>query len=56
MKNFPAASLKLGGYTDNTGDAAINKKVSDERAKVVAKEFIDLLNKITSGQLKQVKI
>ncbi|WP_346236207.1 OmpA family protein [Niabella insulamsoli] len=40
LKNFPNASIKLGGYTDNTGDAAINKKVSDERAKAVAKKLI----------------
>lgn len=40
LKNFPKASIKLGGYTDNTGDAAINKSVSDARAKSVAKELI----------------
>ena len=40
LRNFPSASLKLGGYTDNTGDAAINKKVSEERAKAVANEMI----------------
>lgn len=39
LKNYPNASIKIGGYTDNTGDAAINKKVSDERAKIVAKEL-----------------
>lgn len=42
LKNFPKASIKLGGYTDNTGDAAINKSVSDARAKSVAKELIKL--------------
>jgi len=40
LKNFPAASIKLGGYTDNTGDAEVNKKVSAERAKIVAQELI----------------
>lgn len=40
LKNYPQAAIKIGGYTDNTGDAAINKKVSDERAKVVGKELI----------------
>jgi len=40
LKNYPQASIKIGGYTDNTGDAAINKKVSDERAKVVGKELV----------------
>lgn len=42
LKNFPNATLKLGGYTDNTGDAAINKKISTERAQIVAKLFKDL--------------
>ncbi|WP_114789995.1 OmpA family protein [Niabella yanshanensis] len=40
LKNFPKAAIKLGGYTDNTGDAAINKKVSAERAKIVSQEMI----------------
>lgn len=40
LKNYPQAAIKIGGYTDNTGDAAINKKVSDERAKVVGKELV----------------
>ncbi|REA61647.1 flagellar motor protein MotB [Dyadobacter luteus] len=35
LKAFPAASLKIGGYTDNTGTAAINKKLSQERADAV---------------------
>jgi outer membrane protein OmpA-like peptidoglycan-associated protein len=39
LKNFPKASIKLGGYTDNTGDASINKSVSDARAKGVASEL-----------------
>lgn len=39
LKNFPNASIKLGGYTDNTGDAAINTKLSADRAKIVAKEL-----------------
>jgi OmpA-OmpF porin, OOP family len=42
LKNFPKASIKLGGYTDNTGDAAINKTVSDARAKAVAKELVKM--------------
>lgn len=40
LKNYPQAAIKIGGYTDNTGDAAINKKISDERAKIVGKELI----------------
>jgi OmpA-OmpF porin, OOP family len=42
LKNFPKGSIKLGGYTDNTGDAAVNKKISDARAKEVAKEMVKL--------------
>lgn len=40
LKNFPNAAIKLGGYTDNTGDAAINTKISGERAKIVAGELV----------------
>lgn len=40
LKNYPQATIKIGGYTDNTGDAAINKKISDERAKIVGKELV----------------
>ncbi|GAB3016651.1 hypothetical protein GCM10027051_21430 [Niabella terrae] len=40
LKNFPNAAIKLGGYTDNTGDAAINTKLSAERAKIVAGELV----------------
>ena len=32
MKSYPNISIKLGGYTDNTGDRAINSKISTERA------------------------
>ena len=40
LKNFPKGSIKIGGYTDNTGDAAVNQKLSDERAKIVMKELV----------------
>ncbi|MGY3052645.1 OOP family OmpA-OmpF porin [Pedobacter sp. UYEF25] len=36
-KAFPDAKFKFGGYTDNTGDAAINKPLSQKRAEAVAK-------------------
>ena len=42
LKNFPSASIKIGGYTDNTGDAAVNKKISGERAKIVMNELVKL--------------
>lgn len=32
MKSYPNISIKLGGYTDTTGDRAINNKISTERA------------------------
>ena len=33
---FSKAELKVGGYTDSTGSAEVNHKLSEERAKVVA--------------------
>lgn len=42
MKAFPGMEIKLGGYTDNTGDAAYNLKLSDERAKSVMNELVAL--------------
>ena len=35
LKAYPNARLKIGGYTDNTGKAEDNKKLSGERAKAV---------------------
>ena len=35
LKAFPKAIIKVGGYTDNTGDIAINTKISQERADFV---------------------
>ena len=35
-KGFPAASFKLGGYTDNTGDSVANVVLSQKRAEAVA--------------------
>ena len=35
LKAFPTASLKIGGYTDNTGDSALNLKLSQDRADAV---------------------
>jgi outer membrane protein OmpA-like peptidoglycan-associated protein len=32
LKAFPKAKIKIGGYTDKTGDEAVNKKVSGDRA------------------------
>lgn len=35
LKAFPNAHIKIGGYTDNTGDPDFNLKLSDDRAKAV---------------------
>ncbi|MBV7531484.1 OmpA family protein [Chitinophaga sp. sic0106] len=35
LKAFPKTKIKVGGYTDKTGDAAINKKLSQDRADAV---------------------
>lgn len=40
LKAFPKVKLKLGGYTDNKGDAAANKKLSGARAESVKKELV----------------
>jgi OOP family OmpA-OmpF porin len=40
LKAFPMAALKVGGYTDNTGSAEVNVKVSTERATTVQKEIM----------------
>ena len=50
MKCFPVAEVKIGGYTDNTGTEAINKKLSADRAKSTAEKMIALgveANRIT---------
>lgn len=36
LKAFPGAAIKVGGYTDNTGDSATNHALSEARAKAVA--------------------
>lgn len=40
MKAYPQVTLKLGGYTDNTGDANANLKLSQQRAKNTMNEII----------------
>ncbi|TKT90939.1 sodium-translocating pyrophosphatase [Dyadobacter frigoris] len=42
LKAYPDVAIKLGGYTDNTGDAAANVKLSSERAESVKKSLEDL--------------
>jgi outer membrane protein OmpA-like peptidoglycan-associated protein len=40
LKAYPNVVLKLGGYTDVSGDAAKNKDLSDRRAKQVMKDLV----------------
>jgi OmpA-OmpF porin, OOP family len=42
MKVFPNVKIKIGGYTDNVGNAASNMKLSGERAKNVMAELVKL--------------
>ena len=42
LKAFPNVNIKLGGYTDNTGDANTNLKLSGERASSVKAELTKL--------------
>ena len=42
LKAFPTVKLKIGGYTDSTGSADANKKISGERAKAVMTALVDL--------------
>ena len=42
LKCFPVAQVKIGGYTDNTGTEAINRKLSSERAKSTADRMVAL--------------
>ena len=38
---YPEVKVKIGGYTDKTGDEALNKKISNERALAVKKYLTD---------------
>ena len=42
LKAFPTSQIKIGGYTDNQGDPAMNLKLSDDRAKRVMGEIVGL--------------
>ncbi|MFC7669558.1 OmpA family protein [Hymenobacter humi] len=33
LNSFPNAVVKIGGYTDSTGDAQLNYRLSDDRAR-----------------------
>ena len=42
LKAYPSVNIKLGGYTDNVGNPAMNLKLSDDRAKAAMKALVDL--------------
>lgn len=42
INQFPQATFKIGGYTDNTGSETNNLKLSEERAMAISKKLIDL--------------
>jgi OmpA-OmpF porin, OOP family len=42
LKAYPATHLTIGGYTDNTGEAAQNLKLSKDRADNVTAELVKL--------------
>jgi outer membrane protein OmpA-like peptidoglycan-associated protein len=42
LKAYPNAKIKIGGYTDNTGDKAANLKLSQDRASNVMAELVTL--------------
>lgn len=49
LKAFPNVNVKIGGYTDNTGDAAANQRLSQQRAESVQQALIG--KGITAGRL-----
>ena len=41
LNAYPAVKVKIGGYTDNTGNPAFNLRLSDDRAKKVMQAIVD---------------
>lgn len=42
LKAYPNVKVKIGGYTDNTGDAAANQQLSQQRADTVMAQLVSL--------------
>ena len=49
LKAYPNVNVKIGGYTDNTGDAAANQRLSQQRAEAVQQALVG--KGIASGRL-----
>jgi OmpA-OmpF porin, OOP family len=49
LKAYPNVRVKIGGYTDNTGNAAANLKLSDDRAK-------NVMNALVAGGIDQTRL
>lgn len=41
LKSYPSVNLKLGGYTDNTGDKKANIDLSQSRAESVMNQLVN---------------
>lgn len=41
MNEYPQTSVEVGGHTDNTGSAAVNRRLSKQRAEAVRQRLID---------------
>jgi outer membrane protein OmpA-like peptidoglycan-associated protein len=52
LKAFPKSNIKIGGYTDKTGDEATNKKLSADRAQAVkaALDKMDMAKQVTGAE------
>lgn len=53
MKNNPELKIELSGHTDNTGNPAYNKDLSQKRAKAVY-DYLITEGKITAARLKYI--
>ncbi len=42
LKAYPSVHVRIGGYTDNTGDAASNLKLSTDRATTILNDLVTL--------------